>query len=167
MTAGVTYCVNEEGELVSVPAEDVAFRPAVYGILIDNQRVLLERHGQRALWRPPGGRLDDWQTPGHLLRARFRAIMGFAPIRGPLLLLEEQFRANGEGQAWHLVVMYYALRRPVGSVAAVGDEGPQWVPLDELAPDEMLFGHRAVEAARNIGWRERTEQPPDDLSSSL
>ena len=54
MSAGVTHCANEGGELVAVPAEVVKFRPTVCGILIDNQRVqrvILECHGPPALWR--------------------------------------------------------------------------------------------------------------------
>ena len=167
MSSGVIDCVDEEGKLVAVPAEQVTFRLAVYGILIDSQRVVLERRPPRNLWRPPGDRLAYGQTPTQLLHARFRAATGFTPERGHLLLLEEQHRVDGEGEAWHLVVMYYALRRPPGGVATMGDEGPRWVPLDELTPEQMLFGYRAVEAARNIDRLHVADRPSDyDLSSS-
>lgn len=167
MSAGVTYCVDEEGELVAVPAEQVTFRPAVYGILIDSGRVALESRGKRHLWQPLGGRLACGQTPGQVLQARFQAATGFAPERGPLLLLEEQHRVDGEGRAWHLAVMYYALRRPAGGVATMGDDGPQWVPLNELTTEMMLFGYRAIDAARNAGWQNVAERQPDfELPSS-
>ncbi len=176
MSGGVTYCVDEEGELTAVPAEQVTFRPAVYGILIDNGRVVLERRGPKNLWRPPGGQLACGQTPAQVLQARFQASTGFAPVPGPLLLLEEQHRVDDEGQAWHLVAMYYALRRPAGSVAMMDDkasrgeashgeishrEGAQWVPLDELRPEAMLFGYRAVDAAQNADWHSVSERQPD------
>lgn len=161
MSTGITYCVDEKGDVISVPAGEVTFRPAVYGILIDNQRVVLDRRGEKELWRPPGGRLDRGQTPGQVLQASFRAATGFAPVRGPLLLLEEQHHVDAEGRAWHLAAIYYALRRPAGSMATMGDEGPQWIPLDELAPEKLLFGYRAIDAARNVQWQDRTEQPPD------
>lgn len=167
MSSGVTYCVDEEGALVAVPAEQVTFRPAAYGILIDSQRIVLERRGPGNLWRPPGDRIAHGQTPSQVLQARFRAATGFVPVRGPLLLLEELHRVDEEGQAWHLAVMYYALGRPAGGVATMGDEGPQWVRLDELTPEKMLFGYRAVDAARNADWQPVGERLPDyDLSSS-
>lgn len=161
MSTGVTYCVDEEGDVVAVPAGEVTFRPAVYGILLDNQRVILERQEQNGLWRLPGGRLDRGQAPSQILQARFRAATGFAPARGPLLLLEEQHRVDAEGRAWRLAVLYYALRRPAGGVAAMGDDGPQWVPLDDLAPEKMLFGYRAVVAARSLGWQNTVERRQD------
>lgn len=160
MNTNITYCVDEEGDVVSVPAREVVFRPAVYGILIDNQRVVLERHGEKDLWRPLGGRLDRGETPSQVLQARFQAATGFAPVRGPFLLLEEQHCVDAEGRAWHLAAIYYALRRPAGSMATMGDEGPQWIPLDELAPERMLFGYRAIEAARSVHWQDGTERPP-------
>lgn len=161
MSAGITYCVDDEGELIAVPEGEVIFRPAVYGILIDSQRVILERQGQKELWRPPGGRLSRGQTPDRVLQARFRAATGFAPVRGPLLLLEEQHHVDAEGRSWHLAAIYYALRRPAGSMATMGDERPQWIPLDELAPERLLFGYRAIEAARSVHWQDGTEQAPD------
>ena len=183
MSGGVTYCVDEEGELIAVPAEQVPFRPAVYGILIDNGRVILERRGPKNLWRPLGDRLACGQTPAQVLQARFRASTGFVPMPGPLLLLEEQHRVDDEGQAWHLVAMYYALRRPAGSVAMamMGDkasqregsqgevspgEGSQWVPLEELTPEMMLFGYRAIDAARNADWHSVSERQRDHAPSS-
>jgi len=167
MSSGVTYCVDEEGELVAVPDEQVTFRPAVYGILIDGQRIVLERRAPSSLWRPPGSRMACGETPAQVLQAQFRAATGFAPVRGPLLLLEEQHRVDDQGRAWHLAVMYYALRRPVGGVATMGNDGPQWVPLDELTPEKMLFGYRAVDAARNAGWQSVAQRLRErDLSSS-
>ncbi|MDX1687558.1 MAG: NUDIX domain-containing protein [Candidatus Promineifilaceae bacterium] len=171
MSGGVTYCVDEEGELIAVPTEQVTFRPAVYGILIDNGRVILKRRGPKNLWRPLGGRLACGQTPAQVLQARFRASTGFVPVPGPMLLLEEQHRVDEEGKAWHLVAMYYALRRPAGSVAMMNDrasqgEGSQWVPLEELTAEAMLFGYQAVDAARNADWHNISERQPDHGPSS-
>ena len=153
-------CVDLEGKLVAVNAADVTFCPAVYGILIENQRVLLQQHASSGLWHPPGGRLPEGQAPDRAVRAFFRAATGMLPELGPLLSLEEHYRIDDEGRAWHLSVMYYALTRAPGAMATPGqpeEEQPAWIPLEALTREQMLLGYPAVQAYSKQLGRQRLQ----------
>lgn len=144
-------CLTPAGELVLAPAEAITFGVAVYGILIENDRVLLRRHPETELWEPPGGPLVGRQAPEQGVRSLFRAQTGLVCDPVQRLLLESQHRLDEEGQAWELTVIYYQLERNRGSTItapADGSEPPLWVPLDELRRAEMQTGYDAVQVAR-------------------
>lgn len=145
------YCTNSQGSLVPIPVAELTFSLAVYGVLIENSRVLLQQHPGTGLWHPPGGILCNGQTPERGVRAFFRAATGFLPDLTSLLFLEEQHRLDERGQPWHLSVFYYGLQRSVGGavgLAGVPDsQRPEWVPVHSLTRTEMQFGYPAVMAA--------------------
>lgn len=144
-------CLTTTGALVLVPADEVAFGVAVYGILIENERALLRRHLATALWQPPGGSLVGRQGPEQGVRSLFRAQTGLVCDPVQRLLLESQHRLDEEGQAWELTVIYYQLQRNRGSTItapAGGSEQPLWVPLEELERAQMQTGYDAIQIAR-------------------
>lgn len=145
-------CFDAQGSSVSVAPETVTFRPAVYGIFIENEQVLLLRHPQRGLWQPPGRILQSHEIPMEVVRHHFREVTGVMPLLGPLLYVEEQHWLDEEGRAWHLSVLYYALDRTTSMATTLADiQGSQeteWVPLDTLQRQEMQFGYQAIQAGR-------------------
>lgn len=144
-------CLTTTGALVLIPANEVAFGVAVYGILVENERVLLRRHPETALWQPPGGRLVGRQGPEQGVRSLFRAQTGLVCEPLQRLLLESQHRLDEEGQAWELSVITYQLQRSRGStitVPAGGSEQPLWVPVGDLQREQMRTGYDAIQIAR-------------------
>jgi ADP-ribose pyrophosphatase YjhB (NUDIX family) len=145
-------CYDARGNAVSVPADAFIFRPAVFGILIDQGQVLLLRHPQTGLWHPPGGILTLSETPTQAVRHHLQREAGVMPILGPLLFVEERYRLDDQGQAWHLSVLYYALERPAAGAAIVaksdGTAQPVMISLEELQRDQMQFGYDAIQAGR-------------------
>jgi len=144
------YCTTSQGTLVAVPETEVTFRPAVYGILIENRRVMLQQHLESGLWHPPGGILLDGQTPERGVRAYFRTATGFLPELTSLLYIEEQYKLDEQGRAWALSIFYYGLRRAMGSTVGLAgvaeNQRPEWVPVQTLSREEMQFGYPAVMA---------------------
>ena len=136
--------------MVAVPETEVTFRPAVHGILIENQRVMLQQDPESRLWYPPGGILLDGQTPERGVRAYFRTATGFLPDLTSLLYIEEQYRLDKQGRAWALSIFYYGLRRSLGSAVGLAgvaeSQRPEWVPVQTLTREEMQFGYTAVMA---------------------
>lgn len=145
-------CYDVYGNAVPVAPESIAFRPAVYGIFIENEHILLLRHPQSELWHPPGSMLAAHETPTQAVRHYFRQLTGMTPILGPLLFVEDQYHIDGARQAWHLSVLYYALDRPTATAATLAElessAQPDWLPLAELERNQMQFGYEAIQA----GW---------------
>lgn len=154
-------CLDPAGKLTPVDAGEITFRPAAYGILIDNNRVVLQRHPQTDLWHPPGLILEPNQTPAQALSAHFRTLLQLNPVLGQLLFTEEQYRLDEEGRAWHLAIFYHALERSTGALSLPASTGmagaPEWVPLPEVSRQKMQFGYAALQAARNRGGPHTSE----------
>lgn len=148
---GQVACVDDRGKLVLVPASGLQFGVSVHGLLIENDRILVRHHPATALWEPPGGLLAPGQTPEQGMRSLFRAQSGLICEVGSRLLLEEEHRLDGAGQAWQLAVIYFALRRSPGSTITLPpseDNRPAWIRLRELSREGMYRGYDAIQTAQ-------------------
>lgn len=146
----LTRCYDDDGRAYLVAAESLQFSPAVYGIFIENNRILLLRQAGAGLYTPPGLLLPDHEQPGQAIRRYFRRLTGMTPVLGSLLLVEEQYRWV-TGQGWRLAVMYYALQRPFTATIHLNPEtatgaAPEWVDLIDLQRRQFQFGFKAVAA---------------------
>lgn len=141
-------CHDVHGKTVPVAPEALLFRPAVYGVFIENNQVLLQKHADTNLWRPPGVLLADNETPSQAIRHTFRRLTSMTPRLGPMLYVEDQYLVDNEQRAWHLAVLYYALERP-STAANLSDASKlEWVALETLQRQQMQFGYEAVQAGR-------------------
>lgn len=145
-------CYDAAGNAVAVAPEAITFRPAVYGIFIENQQVVLLAQPQTNLWRPPGRILQSHEVPTQVVRHTFRQVTDMMPALGPLLFVEDQYRVDEDGRAWHLSVLYYALNRAEVTPTTFTGISPapqyEWIPLSALRRDRMLFGYEAIQAGR-------------------
>jgi len=146
-------CYDREGKAQSFASEEIGFRPAVYGIFIENDQVFLLKHPETNLFYPPGEVLVEDKPPTQVVRQQFRKLTGLVLQLGPLIFVEDQYVVDDEGEAWQLSLLYYALERPIiamaPTMAEVDDyEQPEWIPLDSLQREQMQFGYEAIQAAR-------------------
>ena len=145
-------CYDIYGNAVPVTAESITFRPAVYGIFIENEQILLQKQPQTDLWHPPGTMLSVSDTPTQVIRHHFRQIMGLTPAIGSLLFVEDQYFLDEERRAWKLSAMYYGLERPLSSATALAEAEEntqtQWVPLADLQREQFQFGYEAIQAGK-------------------
>jgi hypothetical protein len=137
---------------MDIPGSPIGIRPAVYGILIENDQVLLQPHESSKLWQPPGRILRTGDVPTSAVLRCFQAAAGIQPLITSLLLAEDRYWQDMDGHLWQLSVLYYALIRPTAGVAGVIDfdspARPEWFPLENLTREKMLLGYEAVEAGR-------------------
>ncbi|GJM42366.1 MAG: hypothetical protein DHS20C20_26480 [Ardenticatenaceae bacterium] len=147
-----TVCYDIHGNAIPVAAESITFRPAVYGIFIENSQILLQKQPQTGLWHPPGTLLAASATPTQVIRHYIRQIIGLTPVIGSLLFVEDQYFIDEERRAWKLSAMYYGLERPLSSATALteSEEASQtgWVPLADLQREQFQFGYEAVQAGK-------------------
>lgn len=141
-------CYDDNGNTVPVAPEALTFRPAVYGILIENNQVLLDRHPVSGLWQPPGGMLAANESPTQQIRQIFRRLTGISPRLGPVLYMEELFLIDDERRAWQYAVLYYALERHTAVTPQADSARVEWVPLADLQRQQMQIGYEAIRAGR-------------------
>jgi ADP-ribose pyrophosphatase YjhB (NUDIX family) len=145
-------CYDVTGNAVTIASEAITFRPAVYGIFIENQQIILLKHPITDLWFPPGRILESHEIPTQVVRHYFRRYTDMMPALGSLLFVEDQYRVDENGRAWHLSALYYALSRAGATVTA--GSGPvetvpyEWIPLSALKRDRMMFGYEAIQAGQ-------------------
>lgn len=147
-------CYDVYGNHVSVAISDIAYRPAVYGIFMENERVLLATHSATGLWHPPGLVLTTSLRPDQAIRHYFQQQLRLLPELDALLWLEERHLLDEEGQAWSLSMLYYGLKRPFDTKSVAVKTGAllQWVPLDEVERTRMQFGYDAIQAGK-LHWQ--------------
>lgn len=144
---------NWQGEAVMIAAEGLKARPAVYGVFIENGRVLLRHHPPTNLYCLPGGIVEAHERIADALRHFFRQVTGIMPVVSGLLYAEERFYVDEAECAWQLTTMYYALKRPSTLITAL----PEWeeesraefVPLEAITREQLLFGYDAIQAGRH------------------
>lgn len=145
------YCCDIHGNLWPFSRPQLKFSPAVYGLLIENNRVLLQVELHTSLYHPPGGRVAAEQTTAQAVRQHFRAATGITPEVGQLLLVQDEYRVDYERQPWHLAVMYFALTRPtIGRSSLIDFDNPakpEWIALNHLERTQMQFGYDAIQVA--------------------
>jgi ADP-ribose pyrophosphatase YjhB (NUDIX family) len=142
-------CYNDAGEATAVPHAELQFRPAVYGLVLERGELLLIPHAETSGWRLPGGIMDPSETPEQALQARFREVMGITPTIERLLLVDERYYLDEQGQGWRLVDMFFKAQRPstrTDSIVATEHESrPQWVELAALQRSQLELGYTAVD----------------------
>lgn len=143
---------NAYGQMEAVSASDLIFRPAVYGIFIEQDQILMLHNSERGLLHPPGRIVAENEEPAQAIRHYFLELADITPIVGALLFIETQYRKEDD-QAWQLSALYYAIKRPsLASISFPNEETskiqPQWFQLDSLERTQFQFGFEAVQAAK-------------------
>ncbi len=149
----VVFCSDDFGQLVPVEREALLFRPAVYGILLENTQVLLHAHARTGRWHLPGGFVEREQAPDQALRLHFRSTTGMMPVIQSVAMVDDLFYYDGE-QGYRLSALYYLVGRPSAGLANLIDFNnearPEWVSLSTLDRLDMQFGFDAIQNAQLI-----------------
>ncbi len=143
-------CYDNHGNGMFTATEIVSSAVAVYGVFIENGRVLLLHNNKNNLWQLPGGILLSGERPSRAVRHHLRQIMGIMPELGDLLLLEKQCRLDQNGRNTQLSVMYYALHRPAALAITFPEQEeelrPEFIEIASLQHRQLQFGYNAIQA---------------------
>lgn len=143
---------NDQGQAKLVSSENLTFRPAVYGIFIEQDQILLLRNQETQLLLPPGRIVVENEEPAQAIRHYFLELADITPILGPLLFIENQYRQE-DNRFWQLSTLYYSVERPsTASIRFSEDKNlhtqPEWLQLDTLQRSQFQFGYEAVQASK-------------------
>lgn len=142
---------DAQGHTYAVQSKNLTFRPAVYGILIEQNQILLLHDRNTGLFLIPGRMLDENEVPNLAIRTYFREWASITPQLGTLLFIENQYRQDAD-QSWQLSALYYEIKRPpLASITFLEKNAhfqPEWVQLDTLVRTQFQFGYEAVQAGK-------------------
>ena len=130
---------NNTGE---VEVDKLFFRPSVYGVLIENNKILLSKQWDG--YDFPGGGVEIYETISDALEREFWEETGLKVKQKEIVACESNFfklpYGKGDRQYCNSILMYYVCEKIGGELSiAHFDEHekeyadmPEWVDLDDL-----------------------------------
>lgn len=120
------------------------FRIALYGVLIENNKVLLTttKVPSGTITNFPGGGLELGETPIEAVVREFDEETGLKVSVENLIFCSQKFQQNPEYPDEQLMHIYYRVRRTGGELLAKGNNDDVlnvgWVSFDDLSNHRIL-----------------------------
>jgi 8-oxo-dGTP pyrophosphatase MutT (NUDIX family) len=132
------------GGVKSVPVEKLSFRPSVYGVIRDGERVLLLRTRNTHKYALPGGGVELGETLEDALRREVREETGIEISEARFHAFREQFfYYDPLDEAFQCFLFFYRCKPATLEVcddSQVDDgevEKPRWVRVDDLRAEDF------------------------------
>lgn len=144
-------CITLSGQIKRIPVEKLIFRPAVYAILLQEQKILLLKMKATGKYHLPGGGVELGERNEAALRREILEETGIEIRVERLAHFEELFfYYDPSGRAYHGLHFYY-LCEPLTNALVRDDqvedgstECPRWVALDALKAEDFQHGGEDV-----------------------
>ena len=137
-------CITLSGERRSFPRERLILRPAAYGLILSQGKILLLRMRHTGKYHLPGGGIHPGETIRETLQREAQEETGIEIEAGRFLHFEEVFfYYDPSGRAYHGLHFYYAcqpLTFDLRSDKSVDDESagqPRWVEVQSLRGEDF------------------------------
>lgn len=132
-------CERLNGEIIQVAREDLRFRPAVYGFILNGGQILLVRMRATGKYHLPGGGIETGEYMVDTLKREVLEETGIRiEVEGFVHFNEIFFYYDPSGRAYHGLHFYYRCRALTTEILAddrVRDgsaEKPRWVEISSL-----------------------------------
>jgi len=132
-------CTDLNGNTVSVPKSKLAFRPAVYGVIIEDGKVLLSKQWDG--YDFPGGGIEIGESIVDALKREVREETGLEVEVGKILACESSFfKYRFEDKCVQSILIYYSCKRTGGELTTENfDEKekeyadmPEWINIEDI-----------------------------------
>lgn len=114
-----------------VDASSLTFRPSVYGVLIEDGKVLLSKQWDG--YDFPGGGIDLHETVDDALHREFWEETGLKIKIGKIIKTKTAFYKNSRGEHWNCILIYYKVEKVSGelSIDNVDDHEAEYIGMPE------------------------------------
>lgn len=137
-------CKNNFDQIVEFPSEKFIFRPSVYGMIINNNKIVVLRNkSNNKLWFPGGGLEINEKLKEGLTREICEETGLSVEIKELLLFKENFFYYQPTDEAYHAFLFFY-LCYPIGDTLIfkptdLTEESidPKWVDISELKKEDI------------------------------
>lgn len=146
MAEKIVQCRDQDGNYYEVEVSKLSFRPSVYGVIIEDGKVLLSKHKKG--YDYPGGKMELSESLEETLVREVKEETGFE-VR-PLKLIycgTSYFKHPYSGEFFQSLLIYYTCEIVGGKISLdfldpveVGFlEKPEWIELEKV--DSLHFGN--------------------------
>jgi len=109
-------CHDINGKLYKVDAKRLAFRPSIYGILIEKNQVLLSKQWDG--YDFPGGGAKLYETIDETLKREFWEETGFKVKRGKIIYVGTSlFYSIARKRYWNCQLFYFLVKKISGKLS--------------------------------------------------
>jgi len=150
-------CTDINGNKTNVSPSKLSFRPAIYGIIIENEKILLSRQWDG--YDFPGGGIEIGETITDALRREIKEETGLDVQIGKIISCENSFfkMPHNEDNFVHSVHIYYLCKRISGEITIKNfDEYekkyanmPEWIGLETIEKIKFCNSVDSIRIIRN------------------
>lgn len=108
------YCETQDGKSVAIEGEKARLRVSAYGILIEDQSVLVTQT-YLPLWEFPGGAVERGETLSQALKREFQEETGVKIETKQFLIERECFYLSPKGTIFHSFQHFFLVKPKNGS----------------------------------------------------
>ena len=136
-------CHDVNGEEFEIEAEKLQFRPSVYGILIEDGKVLLSKQWDG--YDFPGGGINLDETVKEALKREFKEETGLEievkdVVHCSNAFFNPRYSKKSKGQYWNCQLIYFLVKKTGGEISIKEcDEDekdymnlPEWIEIEKL-----------------------------------
>lgn len=134
-------CKRLHGGEYEVDVEKLRFRPAAYGLAVNDGKVLLGRSAFTDLWDIPGGAIERGETVEQGLIREFYEETGVKPTPVEILTVRDGFISIW-GHPFQSIRLYYRV------------DVPQTTSFESLSPHEIF----------DLQWVDPQLEPPEEFA---
>lgn len=141
---------NIIGNPVELRVESLIWRPAVYGIIINDRGEILALDNTFSFnLELPGGGIEMWESVGEALHREIWEETGLKVSIEELIHVDDGFFITPNENKWHAIRLYYLVRVIGGALRGtiIEDEpsvNPKWINLQQIVPTHFQLGHEAI-----------------------
>ncbi len=153
-------CVDSSGEDHFFLKSELIFRPSVYGILIEEGKVLLSKQWDG--YDFPGGGINIDETVGDALKREFWEETGLKVNVGDIVECKSSFfKSKDAEKPFHSILIYFLVRKVGGEISINNiDESeksyidiPEWIDIEKMSKIKFynsIDSLAVIEKAQNL-----------------
>ena len=142
------------GKFVLVSAEKFTKRIGVYGLLLNNDSILMQRHPELNVFGLPGGEVENIETLNQALRREFLEETGLTVSVKNLLTVTDEFFSVSDIH-YHSFNIFYYVKLQGGKILTNGNGDDtaevKFIPLKDLGPEKTQWAfHSAINLHKKL-----------------
>jgi 8-oxo-dGTP pyrophosphatase MutT (NUDIX family) len=151
-------CHDVNGKTCELASDKLVFRPSVYGVLIENNKVLLSKQWDG--YDFPGGGVDLHETLEDALKREFAEETGveieiMQPVFCETSFFHPSYSKKNKNQYWNCPLIYFLVRKVGGEISSANlDEEerkyagkPEWIDVKKI--DGIKF-YNSVDSSKIV-----------------